>query len=151
RVRQLEEEVTAAGARAQEKARRAIEEAHEQARRSGLEAREQSKRSMQEAESRALAAEGQLDQLKARVSRLQAEKNQVKAHAEQHLKKLKDELTASTQKKISEVQTALMREEEMNAELQSRLIDAEGKAEALGRQVSSIEAQLATAKNEQAG
>ncbi len=151
RIRELEQGMTAAGARAQEQARRSVQEAQEQARRLIHEAQEESRRSIQEAESRAKAATEQVEQLKSQMSRLQAEKAQAKTQAEQHLKKLKDELIASTQRKITELQTALMGEEEKRADLESRLVDAEGKAEALARQVSSLEAQLASARSDQAG
>jgi chromosome segregation ATPase len=151
RIQDLEQQVTAAGARAHEQARRSVQEAQEQARRSIHEAHEHSRRSLQEAESRANDASEQVEQLKVLASRLQAEKANAKAQAEQHLKKLKDELTASTQRKIGELQTALMGEEEKRAELEGRLVDAEGKAEALARQVASLEGQLGSARSDQAG
>ncbi len=162
RIRELEQEGTAAGARAQEQARRlvnevqekarhSIQEAQEQARRQALEAEEKARRSLHEVQSRAGAAAEQLQDLKAQVSRLQAEKAQAKAQGDQQLKKLKEELTSSTQRKIGELQTRLAGEEEKRTELQIRLAESEGKSEALASQLASLETQLGSARQDQSG
>jgi len=162
RIRELEDEITSAAAQAQEHARRSVHEVQEQARRSiqdaqersrreALEAQEHARQSTQESQARAQAALEQLEQAKAWAARLQSEKAHAKAQADQHLKKLKDELTSSTQRKITELQTALMGEEEKRSELEGRLVDAEGKAEALARQIASLESQLGSARSDQAG
>ena len=74
---------------------------------------------------------------------MQGERAQLKSQTEQHIKKLREELTASTQRKIAELQTALMEEEEKRAELERRLSEAQGKSAAL-------EGQLGSARTEQA-
>lgn len=76
-----------------------------------------------------MAAE--LEQARAQLSRLQGERAQLKAQADQHIKKIRDELTTSTQRKIAELQTALMQEEERRTELEGRLSDAESKSASL--------------------
>lgn len=76
-----------------------------------------------------MAAE--LEQARAQLSRLQGERAQLKAQADQHIRKIRDELTTSTQRKIAELQTALMQEEERRTELERRLSDAESKSASL--------------------
>src|SRR5262249_57796686 len=80
------------------------------------------------------------------VGRLQSDKAQAKSQAEQHAKKFKEELTTSTQKKIGELQTALMAEEEKRGELENRLAEALRRSEALSRQVGSLEGRAAEAE-----
>src|SRR5262249_16988995 len=83
---------------------------------------------------------------KAQLSRLQGERAQLKSLAEQHVKKLREELTASTQRKIAELQTALMDEEEKRAELERRLSEAQGKSAALEGQLGSARTEQASAR-----
>jgi chromosome segregation ATPase len=136
---------------AQEQARHSIQEGQEQVRRQAQEAEEKARRALHDVQSRANAAAEQLQDFKAQVSRLQSEKAQAKAQADQHFKKLKEELTASTHRKISELQTTLSSEEEKRTELQIRLAESEGKAEALASQLASLETQLGTARVDQSG
>jgi chromosome segregation ATPase len=134
RIEELEIELADAKTRAEGQSRQAAQELEAQA--SALDAE-------------AASLRDEVEQLKAQLSHLQSEKAQVRQQADQHARRIKEELTASTQRKIAEVQTALMSEEQRRAESEALLAEAEGRAEHLAHQVSALEQQVGASKSDQ--
>ena len=146
RIEELEQEAKSARGRAEEQAARLAQQAQEQARREIRQSQERTGRALEQAQASAASSAAELEQARAQLSRLQGERSQLKAQAEQHIRKLRDELTATTQRKIAELQTALMEEEEKRAELERRLSEAHGKSAALEGQLGSARTEQATAR-----